>query len=126
MEKPAPQCVKCTVLRCSAEDKNKKVPVSCPTEKYPDLIKEVTEKYRLPENEAVNRGWLGLMNKVRNPERPREALSYTRVDEIMEYARIRGMTRLGIATCYALMPESRLLSDILETNGFHVVSISCL
>lgn len=126
MEKPAPQCVKCTVLRCGAEDKDKKVPPSCPTEKYPDLIKEVTEKYRLPENEAVNKGWLGLMNKVRNPERPREALSYTRVDEIMEYAKIRGMTRMGIATCYALMRESRFLSDILENNGFDVVSISCL
>ena len=36
------------------------------------------------------------------------------------------MTRLGIATCYALLPESRLLSDILENNGFDVVSVSCL
>ncbi len=44
----------------------------------------------------------------------------------MEYAKLRGMTRLGIATCYALLPESRLLSDILENNGFDVVSVSCL
>jgi uncharacterized metal-binding protein len=36
------------------------------------------------------------------------------------------MTRLGIATCYSMMPESRLLSDILEHNGFTVVSVSCL
>ena len=126
MEKNSPQCVKCTILRCSTKETNKKVPPSCPTEKYPDLIKETTEKYMLPENEAINQGWLGLMGKVFNPDKPREALSWTRVDEIMEYAKIRGMKRLGIATCYALMSESRFLSDILESNGFEVVSISCL
>ena len=36
------------------------------------------------------------------------------------------MTKIGIATCYGLMPESRFLSDILENNGFDVVSVSCL
>lgn len=36
------------------------------------------------------------------------------------------MRKLGIATCYALMAESKLLSDILERNGFDVISVSCL
>ena len=80
----------------------------------------------LPENQAINQGWLALMNKVVDPEKPREKFSWTRVDEIIEYAKIRGMKRLGIATCYALMSESRSLSDILERNGFDVVSVSCL
>jgi uncharacterized metal-binding protein len=84
------------------------------------------EKHNLPENQAINLAWRQLMDRIRNPENPREILSWTRVDEIMEYARIRGMTKLGIATCYALMAESRLLSNILERNGFSVVSISCL
>lgn len=126
MENHGPQCAKCTILRCASKEKNKKAPASCPTEKYPDLVKETIEKFMLPENQAVNKGWLGFMSKVMNPEKPREKLSWTRVDEIMEYAKIRGMTRLGIATCYALMSESRFLSDILESNGFEVVSISCL
>ena len=126
MEEHSPQCVKCAILRCSSKEKSKKAPASCPTEKYPDLVKETIAKYRLPENQAVNQGWLGLMNKFHDPEKPREILSWTRVDEIMEYADIRGMTRLGIATCYGLMSESRFLSDILENNGFDVVSVSCL
>jgi len=126
MEKNSPQCVKCTVLRCSSKEENKKVPASCPTEKYSDLVKETIDKFMLPENQAINQGWLGYMSKVMNPEKSREKLSWTRVDEIMEYAKIRGMTRLGIATCYALMSESRSLSDILESNGFDVLSISCL
>ncbi len=126
MKKDMPQCVECTILRCGSREKNKKVPISCPTEKYADLAAETMEKYRLPENQAVIQGWLGLMGKIFNPEKAKEKWSWTRIDEIMEYARIRGMTRLGIATCYALMPESKLLSDILEDNGFNVVSVSCL
>jgi uncharacterized metal-binding protein len=126
MEKNSPQCVKCTVLRCSSKESSKKLPPSCPTEKYPDLVREATEKYKLPENQAVNTGWFGVMSKILDPEKQREKWSWTRVDEIMEYAKIRKMTRLGIATCYGLMSESRSLSDILENNGFEVVSISCL
>lgn len=126
MESHSPQCAKCAVRRCGTSEKSGNVPVSCPTEKYPDLVRETKEKYLLPENQAIIQGWFGLMSKVLDPEKPREKLSWTRIDEIMEYAKIRGMTRLGSATCYALLPEARLLSDILERNGFDVVSVSCL
>jgi uncharacterized metal-binding protein len=121
-----PQCVKCPILRCRSKEKNKEVPLFCPTEKYLDLAKETIAKLLLPENQAINKGWMGYMSKVMDPDRPRERLSWTRVDEIMEYATIRGMTRLGIATCGELMPESKALSDILESNGFDVVSVICL
>lgn len=122
----SPQCTKCPVLRCGTTEKKQKVPLSCPTERYPDLVRETTEKYRLPENEAVIRGWFGLMNKVLDPKKANEKYTWTRVHEIIEYAHIRGMKRLGIATCYAMMPEAKLLSDILEKSGFDVVSLSCL
>jgi uncharacterized metal-binding protein len=126
MKQQSPQCAKCTILRCGAEEKTGNVPASCPTRKYPDLIRETKEKYLLPENQAVNRGWLGLMNKIFDPEKTGEKFSWTRVDEIIGYAKIRGMKRLGIATCYVLMAESGSLSDILERNGFEVVSVTCL
>jgi uncharacterized metal-binding protein len=126
MAKPSPQCVKCTVHRCSSKEKNQTVPASCPSEKYPDLVKETREKYQLPENRAVIQGWLGLMSKVLDPQKQNEKYTWTRIHEIIEYAKIRGMKRLGIATCYALMPEAKMLSDILESSGFEVVSLSCL
>ena len=126
MENKGPQCAKCTVLRCGAAEKTGKIPSSCPTVAYADLTRETKEKYRLPENQAVLLGWHGLMSRVMDPGKPWEKFSWTRVDEVMEYARIRKMKRLGIATCYALLPESKLLSDLLEANGFEVVSVSCL
>jgi len=110
-------------MRCGSKDPGKKVPPSCPTEKYPDLVKETVEKLSLPENQAVNKGWLGYFSKVMDPAKPNEKYTWTRIHEILEYARIRGMKKLGIATCYALLPESKTLSDIFENNGFEVVSV---
>lgn len=126
MEGNSPQCVRCQVRRCGLPEMQGGVPPSCPTVRYADLIAETTERYRLPENQAVIRGWQRLMKRVLDPERAREKFSWTRIDEIMEYARIRGFKRLGVATCYALLFESKLLSEILEANGFEVVSVSCL
>jgi len=137
MKNEKPQCVKCTVRRCSAAlpawagvektyEQGKKVPPSCPTERYPDLIKDAIEKYKLPENMAVNIAYKEVSGKVYNPDKPRERWSWTRIEEIMEYARARGMQSLGIATCFGMLYESRLLSDILEAKGFDVVSVVCL
>lgn len=126
MEKLHPQCAKCGVLRCSSKDANIPLPPSCPTEKYRDLIGETVEKLNLPENRAVNKGWLDVMSRILDPERSKEKNGWTRIDEIMQYAASRGMKKLGIATCYALLPESKSLTEILENNGFTVVSVACL
>lgn len=126
MDRISPQCAKCQIMRCGAQEKTGGVPSSCPTVRYAELIEETKEKYHLSENQAVIQGWYELMSTILDPQKPREKLSWTRVDEIMEYAKIRGMTKIGIATCYALLFESRLLTDILEMNGFQVVSVSCL
>ena len=126
MGNKAPQCVRCTVFRCRTREKDVTVPTFCPTEKYPDLIRETVEKHKLPENMAINLAWRQMMDRLANPEKGRDRWSWTRVDEIMEYARIRGMKKLGIGTCFAMMAEAKLLADILERNGFEVISVSCL
>lgn len=126
MEKLHPQCAKCTVVRCRTKDANKKVPPFCPTEKYRDLVEECAAKLMLPENQAINKAWLGYISKVVNPERAKQKVAWTRVDEIMEYARLRGMKKIGIGTCGELLHEAKLLTEILEANGFEVVSVICL
>ena len=126
MTSKATQCVKCTVWRCRTRERDKKVPAFCPTEKYPDLVKDSIEKSKLPENRVTNLAWRKLMDKLLYQGNPLDRYTWTRIDEIMEYARIRGMKKLGIAYCYAVEVEARLLSDLLERNGFDVVSIACL
>ncbi len=126
MEGNSPQCVRCAVQRCGSREAGAVLPESCPTRKYPDLVRESKERYRSPENEAILRGWLGLMSQVLDPDKRDRKYAWSRVDEVMEYARLRGMKKIGIATCYSLALESRLLTDILEHHGFEVVSVSCL
>jgi len=50
---------------------------------------------------------------------------WPRVQEVMEFARGIGATRLGIATCVGLIREAGLLQEILEANGFQVSSVCC-
>jgi uncharacterized metal-binding protein len=48
-----------------------------------------------------------------------------RVEETMNFARRLGVRRLGIASCVGLIREARLLQEILENNGFEVLSVCC-
>ncbi len=126
MSNKATQCVRCTVSRCRTHEHQRKVPGFCPTERYTDLVKESIERNKLPENRAINLAWRKLMDKVLYQGKPLDRYTWTRLDEIMEYARIRGMKKIGIAYCYAVETEARLLSGVLERNNFEVVSIACL
>lgn len=50
---------------------------------------------------------------------------YTRVEEIMEFARKIGAKKIGIATCVGLLRESRTLASIFRRHGFEVFGIGC-
>ena len=122
MKSTAPQCAKCNVFRCRTLDKDKKLPALCPTKNYPDIIEESVEKNKTDKAiRKINLAWVELMNKVRQ-----NMFSWTRVEEIVEFAKILKLKKIGIASCYALLKETRLLSNILEAHGFEVISVSCL
>jgi uncharacterized metal-binding protein len=48
-----------------------------------------------------------------------------RVEEVAQFAKKMGYTRLGIAFCFGLRSEARTLTEILENRGFEVVSVCC-
>lgn len=50
---------------------------------------------------------------------------WTRVQEIMEFARKINATRIGIANCIGLINETRIFAKILRANGFEVYSVIC-
>lgn len=124
MELTAPQCAKCAVVRCrtSGKAKNMKLPDFCITKNYPEMVKESIEKSKNDSHARdIHLAWVELMNKVLQ-----DRWSWTRVEELIEFAKIRGMKKLGIASCVALLTEAGLLTDILEEYGFEVVSVSCM
>ena len=50
---------------------------------------------------------------------------WTRVQEIMEFARKIGAKKIGIANCIGLINEARIFARILRANGFEAYSVVC-
>jgi len=48
-----------------------------------------------------------------------------RIEETIQFARKNGYHRLGLAHCAGLAYEAGLVAEILENNGFEVVSVQC-
>jgi uncharacterized metal-binding protein len=51
---------------------------------------------------------------------------WCRVQEVIEYSKRMGFRKLGLAFCVALRHEAKTLQNILEANGFDVISVSCM
>lgn len=50
---------------------------------------------------------------------------WTRVEEIIAFAKKMGFKKIGIATCISFVDLARTLSGILESHGFEVASAAC-
>jgi uncharacterized metal-binding protein len=50
---------------------------------------------------------------------------WPRAQETILFAKRMGYKKIGIATCTALIKESRILTKMLRANGFEVYGISC-
>lgn len=116
MEKQKMSCIDCTVKNCRMEDK--KYPEFClTTNMNPEVLQEAMKCYEEEENRR---------SMIAAAEVEYEYYcKFTRVEEIMAYAKKMGMKKLGIATCVGLLQESRILASILRKHGFEVYGIAC-
>ena len=116
MEKTEMSCVDCGVINCRMMDKT--YPEFCLTTNMdPAVLEEAMACYQEEENRKV---------AIAAAEVEFEHYcQYTRVEEIMEFARKIGAKKLGIATCVGLMKESHILASILRQHGFEVCGIAC-
>jgi len=113
---PLPSCVKCAQAICHFGIKEG-TPGFCPT----------------VNKEAAIREARGLLDDVEILRAAREASRvegtgygrWTRVQEVIEFAKRLDITRVGIAFCIGLRKEAKLFADILEAHGFEVVSVCC-
>ena len=109
-------CVDCCLLNCYKRDKE-----------YPDfclttgLTKETIDKVWALYEEDENRKVSIISAQIENEFYGK----YTRVEEVVEFARRMGYTKIGIATCIGLIDESRILARILRKNGFEVYCAVC-
>ena len=109
-------CVDCAVINCNLQDAQ--YPDFCMTTHMNEKV--LAEAMKLYEEDENRRSMIAA-GEVEHDF----YLQYTRIEEIMAYARKMGMKKLGIATCVGLIKESRKLAEILRYNGFEVYGIAC-
>lgn len=111
-------CPICGVKACRHEPDTQKAPLFCPMPTETERLAAVERRYR--EDEDL-RNWACQAART-------EAAGYcrsTRVQEVMDFARRIGATRLGIAHCVGLHEEAKIARAIFLSNGFEVEAVCC-
>lgn len=130
IDKSTPQCAKCDVPHSERYCRNEKGkgPANCPTLRYRKLAQNALESTPPEEKEFMRVSAIqescGYCNRDKGhahtgPEKPR-------IVETVEFAKRMGYKKLGFIFCGGTMKESSIVHEILETNGFEVVSVMCM
>ena len=108
-------CAKCVVRACRKGDGTPN-PKLCPMNDQ-ELLAEAMEEYKKEEikNFYINASLIEGLGQFQ----------WMRVKETMEFARRMGYHKIGIAFCGGFHNEAKIMTKILERNGFEVVSIMC-
>lgn len=114
-----PACAYCppTVRACRQGKSAEKGPGFCPTKVDPETQEHAHGVYADPETRKISRESALVESEG--------YCQWTRVEEIMAFARRMGYGKLGIANCIAFVDYAKTLSGILESHGFEVVSVAC-
>lgn len=83
-----------------------------------DRSSEYIHNYFLDENSQYTKAASSLIDNGR-------AGTLTRIEEIVEYSKIRGYKNLGVAYCYGMEKEALLLREYLLVHGFKLNMVSC-
>ena len=112
-------CVDCAVTRCDNSGSTKPYPAFCVGQALADgAVEDSLRQYRSdPED-------LKLAQAAASVESDGYK-KWPRVRETIVFAKRMGYHKIGIATCVALIRESRTLARMLRANGFEVYGVAC-
>ncbi len=109
-------CVDCGIYKCGSY--KGEYPGFCLTTNMEDgILEDAIKEYNKPENNT-----LAIQAAISEYE---NYCKRTRVEEIMIVAKGMGAKKLGIATCYGLIQESKALARVLRAHGFEVYGVIC-
>ena len=127
-KKSWPQCAICHVKEKVCMSREGRGPKLCPTKIEEKKVKKALEKYRIGGIMAFAKA-ASLQEAecyIKRDERPFVLRPVkTRVEETIEFAKRMGYRTLGVAFCAGLFSEGKTFVNILEKQGFNVVSVCC-
>ncbi len=122
------KCAMCKVEKAICRNKDGSNPAFCSTVLYPQAIEKAGKEYEKTDirtfahNASVQEAEC-YIDRQANP-----AYKYPvkpRVQEIIEFAKKMGYSKLGVAFCGGLHREADIFCKILEDHGFDVISVVC-
>jgi len=127
-----PRCAQCPTRVCENRGGKagdvpslEKAPAFCPMKLMPEAYAAALTEYDKPKVKEFAR--LASVQEFQCYERGPDGLrtKLPRIEETIQFARKCGYKRLGLAHCAGLVYEAGLVAEILENNGFEVVSVQC-
>ncbi len=128
MERAKAECAKCKIKEKICRSPEGQGPANCPTINRKEVVEKAKEEYSKPDilkfaHEASVQEAECYINRDKKPFVPCPVKP--RVQEICEFAKKMGYKKLGVAFCNGLQNEASALNQILEAQGFEVVSVIC-
>jgi uncharacterized metal-binding protein len=117
MSEESVQCSKCEIFAC-VKNEPLNAPKFCPMKTREDVLNTALRQYSDPDDQK-------MMSAAAHTVIKGITNSWTRIEDVINFAREMEYEKIGIATCVALISESRILTQILEIKGFEVKSICC-
>ncbi len=109
-------CSACTKVECR-RGYPQGIPSYCMATGFHDVVERTKKEYSAPEvadiYKASGRVVAGGYGK------------WPRIREAIEFARELKLTKVGFASCVALLDELRLISELFTGAGFDIVSAAC-
>lgn len=113
-----PFCAECDKQACRKHTVAEEAPAYCPTLAYEDIVAQTRQEF--VEDPTLHK--LALAAARTEIE---GYLKWTRVEEIVHFARKIEAKKLGIATCAGLIREAEIAGKIFRKQGFKVISVCC-
>jgi uncharacterized metal-binding protein len=110
------RCAECGIYACRS-GKKESAPEHCPMLSRETIYEEAANEYLKPEISNV-----ALTSALTESE---GYCKWTRLEEIVQFSRSAGFTRLGLAFCVGLRKEAVEVARILKGAGFEVESVMC-
>ena len=114
-----PACAYCPpdVRACRVGEAAERGPGFCPSKVDHASQEHAHEIYSDPEVRKVSRESAIVESEG--------YCKWTRVEEIVQFAKRMGYRKIGIANCISFVDLAYVLTGILESHGFEVVSVAC-
>jgi uncharacterized metal-binding protein len=133
IEKQDPKCARCNTRICEKRNSKtgedsaclEKLPGFCPMKIMPEVFSQAAAEYEKSTVREFAR--LASVQEFQCFERLSDGVraKLSRIEELIQFSRKCGYKKLGVAHCGGLIKEAGMLTDILENNGFEVVSVQC-